>query len=186
MKFNGPLGKFRFIILSVCAVMYGCGSSDDNDLSAWMLEQRNGLQIKPQPIPEPKKFEPNPYTVDQSDEPFNFKKLSDGMAVDIEASKIKNSALIEPELKRRREPLESFPLDALFFVGILEKAKSKVALFKVNNQIYQVGTGSYLGPNYGKVISIDEHEVTLRELIQETGGEWIEKSTAIPIQEDKK
>jgi type IV pilus assembly protein PilP len=166
--------------------MSACSDSTQQDLSEWMLEQKNSFKPKVQPISEPKKFQPTGYVVDANDDPFNFKKLSDGLAVDLALSKVQNSALIEPELKRRREPLEAFPLDAIFFVGTLEHTKSKkVALVKVNNQIYQVSIGSYLGSNYGKVISISESEIVLRELIQESSGEWIEKPASMQIQEDK-
>lgn len=172
--------------LIIAAMLSGCSISDEQDLSDWMQEQRNSFRPKVQAIAEPKKFLPNPYQVEGIDDPFNAKKLVDGVAVDLEDSDVKSSALIEPELKRRREPLEAFPLDALSFVGTLEKSKTKVGLLKVNEQVHQIYLGSYLGPNYGKVLSISENEISLRELIQETGGEWIEKITAIPIQENRK
>lgn len=175
------------VIVSAVLLLAGCGVSDEQDLTDWMQEQKNSFKPKVQPIAEPKKFLPNPYRADGVDDPFNTKKLAEGMGgVDHESADAKNSALIEPELKRRREPLEAFPLDALTFVGILEKSKAKVGLLKVNDQLYQVSLGNYLGPNYGKILSISETEISLRELIQETGGEWIEKTTSLPIQENRK
>ncbi|MEN9844229.1 MAG: hypothetical protein RLZZ612_2058 [Pseudomonadota bacterium] len=174
------------IVLGVTLTLVGCGVSDEQDLTEWMQEQRNSFRPKVQSITEPKKFLPNPYRTEAAEDPFNSKKLAEGGGVDLESAEAKNSALIEPELKRRREPLEGFPLDTFAFVGTLEKSKAKIGLLKVNDQLYQVSLGNYLGPNYGKILSISETEISLRELIQETGGEWVEKTTAIPIQENRK
>jgi len=93
---------------------------------------------------------------------------------------------VAPELARRKEPLESFPLDTMSMVGSLLKQGQPVALVKVDNLLYQVRPGNYLGQNYGKITKVGETEVTLREIVQDAGGEWIERTAKLQLQERAK
>jgi type IV pilus assembly protein PilP len=94
--------------------------------------------------------------------------------------------LVAPELARRKEPMESFPLDSMALVGSIIKAGQPVALIKVDNLLYQVKLGSYLGQNFGRVMKISETEVTLREIVQDAVGEWIERVATLQLQERSK
>jgi len=97
-----------------------------------------------------------------------------------------NGALVAPELARRKEPLEAFPLDSMALVGSLVQAGKPVALVKVDSLLYQVRPGNYLGQNYGRVTKINETEVTLREIVQDAVGEWIERTATLQLQEKSK
>ena len=57
---------------------------------------------------------------------------------------------------------------------------------KVDNLIYQVKVGNYLGQNYGKIIKITENAIQLREIVQDATGDWIERSASLDLQEGKK
>ena len=95
-------------------------------------------------------------------------------------------ALLTPELNRRKEALEAYPLDVMSMVGSLDKAGQKVALLRVDKLLYQVRQGNYLGQNYGRVTQITEREITLREIVQDAAGEWIERSSMLQLQENTK
>ena len=97
-----------------------------------------------------------------------------------------NAALVAPELARRKEPLEAFPLDSMALVGSIVKAGQPIALVKVDSLLYQVKVGNYLGPNYGRVTQINETVVTLREIVQDAVGEWIERDATLELQERSK
>jgi len=86
-------------------------------------------------------------------------------------------------MNRRKEPLEAFPLDAMMMVGTLVKQGQPVALVKVDNLLYQVRPGNYLGQNYGKITKITETEVSLREIVQDAAGEWTERQGSLQLQE---
>jgi len=165
-------------------LLAGCGSSDEEELRQWMSAQRAQTRPRVTPIPEPKRFVPQAYQQDGAIEPFSNQKLT--QALRQAAAQPGNMALIAPELNRRKEPLESFPLDAMSMVGSLNKAGQRVALVKVDNLLYQVRAGSYLGQNYGKVTRISETEVTLREIVQDAAGEWIERAASLQLQERSK
>jgi type IV pilus assembly protein PilP len=89
-------------------------------------------------------------------------------------------------LTRRKEPLESYPLDAMKMVGSLIKEGRPVALLRIDNLVYQVSPGNYLGQNFGKVLKIGETELVLREIVQDAAGEWIERTATLQLQERSK
>ena len=74
----------------------------------------------------------------------------------------------------------------MVLVGSLIKAGQPVALVKVNNLLYQVRAGNYLGQNYGRITRVSETELTLREIVQDAAGEWIERLVTLQLQEKSK
>lgn len=172
------------LTLLTALTLAGCGSSDQKALQDWMAEQRNLTRPKVDVLPEPTKFSPQPYTQEGAMDPFSSQKLTQALKRD-SAQASANAALIAPELNRRKEPLESYPLDSVTMVGSLIKPPPgrPVALIRVDNLLYQIHVGSYLGQNYGRVTKITETEVNLREIVQDATGEWVERSVTLRLQE---
>ncbi len=180
------MSHFRVLAVAcLLVVLYGCGSSHDEDIRQWMVDERNQTRPKIDPIPAPKQFKPEAYTNVGVTEPFSKEKLTQALKRD-SAQVVANGALVAPELARRKEPLEAFPLDSMGLVGSIVKAGQPVALVKVDKLLYQVKQGSYLGQNFGKVVKISETEVTLREIVQDAVGEWIERVATLQLQEGSK
>jgi type IV pilus assembly protein PilP len=132
-----------------------------------------------QPLLPPKRFDPQPYTGLQAVEPFSQQKLS--VALRQEARQ--PNSLLASELNRRKEPLEAFPLDNMNMVGSVAKQGRPFALLRVDNLLYQVKVGDYVGQNYGRITKIDETQIVLREIVQDAAGEWIERTTNLQLQE---
>lgn len=178
----------KFLYLAVATLLLflsGCSSSSEDDIRQWMVDERNQTKPKVTPIPAPKQFRPEAYTNATAIEPFSNQKLTQALKRD--ASQVAaNGALVAPELARRKEPLEAYPLDTMFLVGSILKAGQPVALLKVDSLLYQVKLGNYLGQNYGRVTKITETEVTLREIVQDAVGEWIERVATLQLQEGTK
>ena len=166
-------------------ILVGCGSASEDDLRQWMVEERNQTRPKVSTLPAPKQFLPEPYEITAAIEPFSNQKLTQALKRDA-AQTVSNAALVAPELARRKEPLEAFPLDTMALVGSIIKSGQPVALVRVDSLLYQVKVGNYLGPNYGRVVKIDETEVTLREIVQDAVGEWIERAATLSLQERSK
>ena len=175
----------RLLLVAVMAVLSGCGNASDDDLQQWMTEQKSQTRPKVVAIAEPKQFLPESYNQVTETEPFSNQKLTQALKRESTQSAA-NGALIAPELARRKEALESYPLDTMVLVGSLVKAGQPVALVKVDNLLYQVRPGNYLGQNYGRVMKIAETEVTLREIVQDAVGEWIERTATLQLQEGTK
>lgn len=166
-------------------VLVGCGSSDQDELQKWMTDQRAQTRPNVQPIPEPKKFTPQAYTQEAATDPFSNQKLTQALKRD-SAQVSANAGLVAPELARRKEPLENVPLDTVTMVGSLVKQGQPVALVKVDNLLYQVRPGNHLGQNYGRITKVGETELSLREIVQDAGGEWIERTATLQLQERSK
>jgi type IV pilus assembly protein PilP len=169
----------------VVAALGGCGSSEQAELQQWMTEQRNAAKPKVEPLPEPSKFSPQAYNQEGAIEPFSNQKLTQALKRD-STQATANAALIAPELSRRKEPLEASPLDAVIMVGSLIKTGQPVALVRVDNLIYQVRAGNYLGQNYGRVTKVTETGLSLREIVQDAAGEWIERPATLQLLEGTK
>jgi len=159
------------------AILAGCGS-DKVELQQWMEQQRREVKPSVEPLSPPKKFNPEPYASANGVEPFSQQKLT--VALKQEARQ--PNSMLAAEFNRRKEPLEAFPLDSMTMVGSVNKKGRNFALLRVDNLLYQVKTGDYLGQNYGKIVSITETDVTLREIVQDAAGEWIERPGALQLQ----
>jgi type IV pilus assembly protein PilP len=178
-----PLLKF---VLSVFVLtLAGCSASGEDELRQWMADQKSQTRPRIAPISEPKQFQPESYMQVTAIEPFSNQKLTQALKRESTQSAA-NGALIAPELARRKEALEAFPLDTMVLVGSLVKAGQHVALVKVENLLYQVRLGNHLGQNYGRVMKVAETEVTLREIVQDAAGEWIERTATLQLQERSK
>jgi type IV pilus assembly protein PilP len=173
------------IVVSAALLLAACGQSGQEEVQEWMNQQRAVTKPKVDPIPEPKKFTPQAYNQEGATDPFSNQKLTQALKRE-SAQSTSNAALVAPELARRKEPLEAFPLDAMSMVGSLSKEGKPVALVKVDNLLYQVRPGNYLGLNYGKIVKVDETELVLREIVQDAAGEWIERKATLQLQERSK
>jgi len=176
------------LLLSVAAVvaLSACEGSEHEEINKWMAEQRAVTKPQIEPIPEPKKFTPEVYGQESAVEPFSNQKLTQALKRDSQQAGSASAALLAPELNRRKEPLEGYPLDSMTMVGSLMKKGTPVALLKVDNLLYQVKPGNYLGQNYGRITKVGESEVVLRELVQDAAGEWIERVATLQLQEKSK
>ncbi|MBP7483971.1 MAG: pilus assembly protein PilP [Aquabacterium sp.] len=170
--------RYKLLALLATLMLSACGGQHD-ELQAWMDQQRQMVKPNIQPLKEPQKFLPQAYAGMELEEPFSANKLTG--ALKNEAAQ-PNSAMAA-ELSRRKEPLEAFPLDAMSMVGSVNRKGAPYALLKVDELLYQVKVGDYVGQNYGKILHITETEVTLREIVQDAAGEWIERPTTLQLQE---
>lgn len=160
------------------ALLAGC-SADHDELRGWMEQQRREAKPNVAPLQAPKRFDPQPYTTAQAIEPFSTQKLS--VALKQEARQ--PNSLLAAELNRRKEPLESYPLDSMSMVGSVNREGRPFALLRVDNLLYQVKVGDHLGQNYGLITKIAETEIVLRELVMDSGGEMIERPATLQLQE---
>ena len=170
------------VMASGLLFLAGCGSSDQEELQQWMSAERNATRPKISALQPPTKFTPQTYGQEGLIEPFSNQKLVQALKRD-SSQATSNAALITPELSRRKEPLEAMPLDAVAMVGSMTKAGRPVALMRVDNLIYQVRVGNYLGQNYGRITAVTEASVVLREIVQDAAGEWTERPATLQLLE---
>jgi type IV pilus assembly protein PilP len=165
--------RWPALAFGTCVLLAGCGGESHQDLRAWMADQGKGARGRVDPLPEIKPYEPFAYNAFDLPDPFKPRK--------IEPTKGAGSKLA-PDLARRREPLESYPLESLNMVGTLTKGKSTFALVRTpDKDIYQVGPGNYLGQNFGVILGITDSEIRLKELVQDGSGDWSERTGTLQL-----
>jgi len=168
----------RLWIALTAVALAGC-SSDMDELRQWMEQQRKEAKPTVTPLVPPKKFLPQPYEAGAGVDPFSPQKL----AVAIKQEAAQPNSLLATEINRRKEPLEAYPLDNMTMVGSMTREGRRYALLRVDSLLYQVKAGDYLGQNFGRITKISETEITLREVVQDAAGEWIERTSTLQLQE---
>jgi len=168
--------------MSACALaallLTACSDAQD-ELTQWIEQQRREVKPNVTPLSPPKKFNPQAYVAGVGVEPFSTQKLT----VAIKQESRQPNSLLAAEINRRKEPLEAYPLDSMSMVGSVTKQGRPYALLRVDNLLYQVKAGDYLGQNYGKITKISETDISLREIVQDAAGEWIERTSSLQLQE---
>ena len=155
-------------------LLAGCGGETHQDLRAWMQEQGKGVKGKLDPLPEVKPYAPFTYNAFDLPDPFKPRKIEP----------LKGSSNLAPDLTRRKEPLEAYPLESLQMVGTLQRGRATYALVRTTEKdVYQVKVGNYLGQNFGVIVGITDSEIRLKELVQDGTGDWTERSSTLQLAE---
>ncbi|MXS86218.1 pilus assembly protein PilP [Nitrosomonas sp. HPC101] len=169
--------KDRFscqVFVMIALFTAACSQNGYEDLESFVRESGAGLKGKVDPLPEIKPLEHFVYQAFEIPDPFsshrNRQEKSD-----------RNE--LQPDLKRPKEALESFPLENLIMVGSLRRGKYIFALVKApDNTVHRVRAGNYLGQNFGLITEISEEEVKLREITRGSADEWVERASVLMLQ----
>lgn len=166
--------------LACACLLAGCGDRDAQELRDWMDQVRNQAKVAVPPLQESKTFIPFAYGGKDLPDPFNPNKLLSELA-----RQEKSSSAFMPDMDRRKEALEAYPLDTIKMVGVMQKGNQMYALLQVDRNYYQVRTGQHLGQNFGLVTGVAETAVKIKEIVQDAGGDWVERMTTLELQDSK-
>jgi type IV pilus assembly protein PilP len=164
----------RAAIFVVVFTLTACGQRKFGDIKQWMAENTKNLHGRVEPLPEVKPYEPVVYNAFDLVDPFNKVKL--------EVAKKAGGGALAPNMNRPKESLEAYDLEKLRMVGTLEQNKVINALIKSpDGNLYRVKLGSYMGQNFGMVTAITEHDLTLKEIVEDSGGDWVERTSVLSL-----
>jgi type IV pilus assembly protein PilP len=175
--------RLSFPLLALAALLAGCGGEEHKELRQELSEATKDFRGMVPPLPQVKAYEPVPYTAEGMTDPFRPERIEVARA-DESKGKV-NEKLAEQE-KRVKEPLEAFPLESIQMLGTITQDKETFALVKAGPNLYRVRKGMYMGQNFGVITSIDEAAINLKELVQDSGGEWVERASALQLVEAKR
>lgn len=169
--------RITYILSLLPILLVACGGEEFQDLHDFVNNAGADMRGKVDPPPEIKPYEP--FFYDNSEalpNPFAPRKQ------DLRTSGL--PGLNQPDLNRHREALEEFPLDGLKMVGFLQQGKTDFAVIRSpDGKLHRVKVGNYLGQNFGQITSIDETEVQLKEMIQDSAGDWSERMSSLQLVE---
>jgi type IV pilus assembly protein PilP len=160
--------------IAMALILAGCGGESHQDLRRWMKEQGENVKPKIEALPQVKPYEPFAYNAFDLPDPFKPRRLEPS----------KGGGKMQPDLNRHKEPLEAYSLETLKMVGTLQRGKTLQALVRANDKnVLPIHVGSYMGQNYGVVTAISENEIRLKELVQDSAGDWSERTSSLLLEE---
>jgi len=167
----------RALVAALGLFLAACGGGEYQDLKEELKKLAADLRGKVDPLPVVKPYEPVPYKAFDLPDPFGPAKI------DLATKATSAGGGLKPDLNRPKEPLESFPLESVKVVGMLQQGKQIYALVKADASVYRVKVGNYVGQNFGLITGITDAQVQLRELVQDASGDWAERVSTLQLQE---
>ncbi|KAF0191715.1 MAG: type IV pilus assembly protein PilP [Gammaproteobacteria bacterium] len=173
-------GALTFAIALVLLTgLTACSSDNLGDLRSYIdeVKARKGGRIDP--VPEFRPFETAAYGLEGQRDPFTPSVLRKPDQVAASTGQG-----LQPDLTRRKEALEDFPLDSLKMAGVLESGNQRWAIITApDGVIYRVRNGNYIGQNNGKIVEVTEQKMSVTEIVPDGLGGWrIRESTVALIQ----
>jgi type IV pilus assembly protein PilP len=166
------------VSLVAATALSGCANPNLDELSGFVAEQKAKPPERIEPLPEIKQIETFIYSDTGRRNPF----------VDIYAEQTETASVagsgIRPDFNRRKEELESYPLDSIRMVGTLEQIGATWGLVKTKEgTVHKVKSGNYMGQNHGRILLISEDRIELTEIVQDGSGGFIERQASLALAE---
>lgn len=163
--------------LPALLLLGGCAGDGMDDLREFVKTAHADKKPRIEPLPEVKPYEAYAYSAAELADPFSAANLTP-------RSMQAKGGGPRPDMNRRKEPLEDFPLDTLRMVGTLSKGSQVWAVIQdKDGGVHRVQRGNYIGQNFGRITRINDDKIEVIELIQGALGDWVEREASLAIQE---
>lgn len=172
----------RIMLVASLVLLGACSNDEHAELKQWMAENTKGLRGGIPKLPEVKPYEPVPYQGEGMIDPFRPGKIEPEAKYRQGGGK---GGAFQPDFdarELRNSLLEKYSLESLRMIGYLNVNKQQMAVIQVEDKVRQVKVGDYLGLDFGLVTKISDTEVQLRELIQDSAGDWSERKSSLFLQ----
>ena len=171
--------RLRLFVALTTVVLAACSGGEFSDLKEFVDQSSQGVRGRVDPLPQVKAYEPMTYNAFDLQDPFTPRKIAPETGGG-------GAGGPSPDLNRRKEPLEAYPLESLKMVGTLERSKQRWALIKTpDGNLYRVSAKNYMGQNFGVIAMISESSINLKELLQDTTGTWSERVSNLQLLEEE-
>lgn len=168
----------RIAAAAGAVLLASCGGEEQSELRQELAAMTKDLRGRVDPLPQVRSFEPVPYKGESMVDPF----VPGRIVVTQAASGGGGGGGVQPDLNRPKEPLEAFPMESIQMVGTLSQNRDTYALVRAGASLFRVKKGSYVGPNFGVITNIDDSQISVKEVVQDSGGDWVERSTSLQMQ----
>lgn len=161
----------------VAALLSACGGEEFQDLRDFVNTAGADMRGKVEPPPDIKPYEPFAYDNSASlPDPFRPRKA--------ELHGKGGSGENQPDFSRPKEELEDYPLESLKMVGYLyQKTVGHAVIRSAEGKLYRVKAGNYIGLNFGQITSVSETEIKVKEMVQDSAGDWTERESSLQLAE---
>ncbi len=143
---------YPFLLLSPIFLGVSACSPDNSDLKKYMQAVDHRETRPEEELPDVKYSSTGKLPqMDLNFNPFQWPPLTNGS---------KKRAIFDS----KKQPLQSFPVDDLKFVGTLKRGKTVWALIRQpDNTIVRVGVGESMGTHKGRILVIQDKRIQLEE-----------------------
>ena len=175
--------KRHLLAITMVLLLAACGSEEHSDIKEWMKDAAKDIRPSRQSLPDIKPFPAIAYDAGDMLDPFNAAKIEPAKRTDGGGG-----GGLKPNFDRRKQELEAYPLESLRFVGLIRNNKILYAVIMANARVYRVKVGDYMGQSFGRIGEIqassglDEGKLILKELVQDSSGDWVEREAALELQ----
>lgn len=166
-----------YVMLLASLLLVGCGGEEFQDLRDFVKNAGADMRGKVEPPPEIKPYEPFGYDNSTAiQDPFKPRKA--------DLKNTSHAGQNQPDLDRPKEELEEFPLESLRMVGYLQRARIGYAVIRSSDgKLHRVKAGNYIGLNFGQIISVTDTEIKIKEMVQDSAGDWSERESSLQLVE---
>lgn len=163
-------------LLLVSILLSGCGSEEFQDLNDFVKNSGKDMRGKIPPPPEVKLYEPFVFENETNlQDPFKPRKP------DLRSGR---GGMNQPDLERPKEALEEFPLENLRMVGYLFQSNVGYAVIRApDGKLHRVKAGNYVGLNFGLIKEVNETEMMIKEVVQDSAGDWSDRISSLQLLE---
>lgn len=170
-----PISICLVFTLLLCLV--ACGNEESmNELKVYVQKIKARPARPIEPLPEVKPYQGFTYSAQDLRSPFVPPEPEE------EIDKVVADNGIHPDVERRKELLENYPIDTLKMVGTLEREGRKWAIIvDKDGNAHRITVGNHLGQNHGRVEKIDDEKIELKEIVTDGRGGWQERQASMAL-----
>lgn len=172
------------------AVLGGCARRDMTDLQQFVETTKRTTPIKkPDPPPEIKPYTPFAYTAQEVKDPFILAPFAQDEELGMVAEGGGQrggacAAAVRPDPNRVREELEKYSLGSLKMMGTLRVGGGNelwALVLAPDGVVHRVQKKNYLGTNHGRIASVTEQRIDLKEIVPDKPGCWQERDAFLSL-----
>ena len=179
--------RLTIVPLAILSIA-GCVSGDMSDLEKQVSEIMSKPGGRLEPLPEIKPYEAYVYESGKSGARNPFKRfyvVEQSLAIEESEGPVDDGLTEEMRNEiqnRNREELEGFELDSIKMVGTLQNEDNHWGIvLDPDGIVHRVKSGNYIGLNIGKITSIEEEQIEVREIIKDNSGRYGERQALLPL-----
>lgn len=177
----------RFLAVSMLPFLItGCVDwvNDTSDLKKYVAQTNKVKGGKIEPLPEFKPYNSFVYEGASMREPFRaIVPVYEEESISAEKDQLTG---VQPDKDREKDYLETFPVDKLRMVGTINQREDErlwALIEDENSEIHRVTVGDYMGLHHGEIISLDERQINLVEIITNGRGGWMKRTRSLALNE---
>jgi type IV pilus assembly protein PilP len=168
------------MVLVALTSLTGCLQPEKENLQQFVKTIQAKEKRPIAPIPEIKIHENFSYAAAELRDPFKATVVEVQRLVETAEGALDNGIRVDEN--RLKEALEAYELKDLRLVGVLEKGRRSGMVLAPDGVVHLINVGNYIGENSGKVLTITDEALTLREIVPGEKFAFVERENRLALE----